>query len=58
MDNDNFLKECTQLSICLQKAIYCEPNKYIYGVPIVKLKTKKHRIVSYYKSVSKMFHYE
>jgi len=55
-NNEKHLFENTSsLPICLQQAKFVIPTKFIYGVPIQTLKTKEHRVITYYKPISKLF---
>lgn len=56
MSNEKHLfKNKINLPICLQQAKFVIPTKFIYGVPIQILKTKDHRVITYYKPISKLF---
>ena len=60
MKKDNsILNDNVKLPICLREAsvLTLESQIIIYGVPIFSLMTKKHRIVSPSKPISKLFIY-
>jgi hypothetical protein len=54
-ENKNIFYNKPELPVCLQQAEYFEIKRYVYGVPINFLKTNEHRIISYFKPISKLF---
>jgi len=54
-NNNHFFKNKSNLPICLQQAKFIVPDRYMYGVPIQALKTNEHRVVTYFKPISKLF---
>jgi hypothetical protein len=54
-EHENIFKNIPELPVCLKQAKFIIPEKFIYGVSVYSLKTKKHRLITYYKPISKLF---
>ena len=55
--NKHLFKDISNLPICLQQAKFVDSDdyRYMYGVPNRSLQTDEHRVISYFKPISKLF---
>jgi hypothetical protein len=54
-DNNDIFKGIEEFPICLRKTKFVETKKFIFGAPNTVFQCNYHRIISYYKPVSKLF---